>query len=294
VALWSCAGGPRAPSPEPVPPPNLWEPSPRLLSGSAPGSDAHWEYLRSRGVRTLLSVDGQTPDVATIRRMGMRSVHLPLAYRAIPRDVQMRIARAVRDLPGPIYLHCHHGKHRGPAAAASALVLLGEMTPEEGEAFLHRAGTSPHYPGLFACVRALAEADPAAIDAVAADFPEVAPTPGLVRSMVEMQSALDHLTLIRDAGWRTPIDHPDLVPAAEAGRLVDLHRKLTASPGDPSAEYAGLAADSLARARAVERGLVDGQDVPGLTRLLASLADSCNACHARFRGAERPPTPAAP
>ena len=28
------------------------------------------------------------------------------------------LARAARTLPGPIFVHCHHGMHRGPAAAA--------------------------------------------------------------------------------------------------------------------------------------------------------------------------------
>jgi TonB family protein len=35
-----------------------------------------------------------------------------------------RIVRAVRDLPGPIYVHCHHGKHRSAAEGANTDVSL--------------------------------------------------------------------------------------------------------------------------------------------------------------------------
>jgi protein tyrosine phosphatase (PTP) superfamily phosphohydrolase (DUF442 family) len=272
-------------------PVNVWDVAPGVISGGAPHGESQWAYLKARGVRTIISVDGTTPDVETIRRLGMRSVHIPLGYRAIPRDAQLRLARAVRDLPGTVYIHCHHGKHRGPAATASVLVLLGEMTPEEGEAFLKRAGTSPHYPGLFACVRNLSEASEAELDSVPAEFPEVAPTPEVVQAMVQMQEALDHLDAIRDAGWRTPPDHPDLVPAAEAGRLVNLLRGYSERPSDAGREYAELLQESLSAARALEDRVVAGREHSVLTASLALLADSCNACHVRFRGAERGVSP---
>lgn len=278
----------------PVVPPNVWDLSPNLISGGAPHEPGHWAYLQSRGVRTVISVDGAAPDVETLRRLGIRSVHIPLGYRAIPREEQLRLARAVRDLPGPVYLHCHHGKHRGPAAAASILVLLGEMTPEEAEAFLRRAGTSPNYPGLYACVRSLQEADPSQLDGARTDFPEIAPVPETVEAMVQMQAALDHLALIRDAGWRTPEDHPDLVPAAEAGRIVELLRGYSHRPTHSTADYASLLRESLSAASELEQGLVSRRGGPSLAASLTRLADSCNACHSRYRGAEREPSRSTP
>ncbi len=40
-----------------------------------------------------------------------------------------KTAKAVRDLPGKIYIHCHHGKHRSAAAAATACVTEDTLDP---------------------------------------------------------------------------------------------------------------------------------------------------------------------
>jgi protein tyrosine/serine phosphatase len=68
----------------------------------------------------------------------------------VPAERAAELAKAVRDLPGPIYIHCHHGKHRSPAAAAVACVAAGLLAPERAPAVLKEAGTSPNYRGLFA------------------------------------------------------------------------------------------------------------------------------------------------
>jgi len=61
----------------------------------------------------------------------MRYIHVPIAYSGLSREQEIRIASAISGAEGPLYLHCHHGKHRGPAAAATALVCLGEITPDD-------------------------------------------------------------------------------------------------------------------------------------------------------------------
>src|SRR5690606_19020075 len=82
------------------------------------------------------------------------------------------IARAIRDLPGPVYIHCHHGKHRGPAAAAAAAVNLGLVSPAEAVAFMKTAGTADSYAGLYACVMEADAATKTELDAAPSDFPE--------------------------------------------------------------------------------------------------------------------------
>ena len=84
----------------------------------------------------------------------------------------------------------------------------------------------------------------AEIDAAPADFPEESRPDGLVAAMVALDEALEHLKAIEKAGWRVPDAHPDLVPAAEAGRMAELLRLLDA--------------ESVAAARSVEptRGAV--------------------------------------
>lgn len=118
----------------------------------------------------------------------------------------------------------------GPAAAASAAVILGELSPDQGVSVMKTAGTSDNYRGLYSCVLAAAPASASELDAASSEFPEIAPTPDFVKAMAAAQDAFDHLADIRDSGWMTPAAHPDLVPSAEAGRLENLMRDLLDDP----------------------------------------------------------------
>ena len=151
------------------------------------------------GVRTIISVDGASPDVARAEARGMRYVHIPITYAEASREQQLEIARAVRDSPGPAFVHCHHGMHRGPAAAASAAVLLGEVTPEEGVAFMKEAGTASSYEGLYACVATASVATSSALD----ERRRVSVGPqgqGFVAAMIEVDQAFSYLDEIRGGG----------------------------------------------------------------------------------------------
>lgn len=256
-----------------------------LISGSMPEGDAGFDALEAMGVRTVISVDGATPDVTRARARGMRYVHVPVGYNGIDAVQARTLARAARDLPGPVYVHCHHGRHRGPAACAVIAIALGQMGPEAGEAFLARAGTSPDYPGLFASVAAARPLGQAELDAVAPDFPEVAPRPAFVEAMSQAQDALDHLQEIRDAGWTVPRTHPDLVPAAEAAQLESLLRGLIddVETGRRPADFRQLMIASNAAAAALEQALSMGAARDELTARLGRLADSCRDCHVPYR-----------
>ncbi len=80
------------------------------------------------------------------------------------------------------------------------------------------AGTALNYQELCTCVAAATIATPAQLDAASAEFPAVRRAgTGMVACMVEVDAAYEHLGEIRTAGWSVPKDHPDLVPASEAG-----------------------------------------------------------------------------
>ena len=251
---------------------NVIEIYPGLIIGSAPHGEAAFVELQRLGVRTIISVDGAEPDVTAARKAGMRYVHLPVGYRGIERERQLALARAVRDLPGPVYLHCHHGKHRGPAAGVSVGALLGQLTPDQGVKLLHQAGTSENYPGLFRCV---GEARPATKDELAK----------MVRAMTQMQTVVDHLGQIRDAGWQVPSDHPDLVPLAEAGRLENLLRGLTegSEAKNRSESFRDLAKQSWSESRELEIAIERKAKPDDLSKRLIAIKNSCNACHAAHR-----------
>ncbi len=203
---------------------NVYRLNDRLYSGSSPEGDEGFRSLRRLGVRTVLSVDGARPEVERAERHGLRYVHLPVGYDGIRRGRGLEIARAVRDLPGPVYIHCHHGQHRGPAAAAVVLLCEG-ASAEQAADWLRLAGTDPRYVGLIGIPRTFARPRPGEIDQAPADFPAVSAIPDLARHMVEIDGLFDRLKLIREAGWASPPDHPDLDPAHEALLLAEHFRE---------------------------------------------------------------------
>ncbi len=256
-----------------------------LISGSVPEGEDGFRTLSQLGIRTIVSVDGVTPDVAGARRYGMRYVHFPVGYDGIARQRQLELARAVRDLPGPAYVHCHHGRHRGPAAAASAAVALGRLRSAAALAFMRRAGTSDHYHGLYDSVASLAPASADALAAVPDDLPEIAPLPGFVKAMASAQQIYDRLAEIRDADWHTPADHPDLVAVNEAGRLENVLRALR---DDARTRTAPVGFQEMMRsahdaARSLEAAIATGAPPRALTARLGRLQDSCRACHVSYR-----------
>lgn len=267
---------------------NLVGYAPRLISGGAPDGEAGFDALQAMGVKTIISVDGARPEVDKARARGMRYIHLPIGYNGMDQERTLEIARAVELAreDGPVYIHCHHGKHRSAGAAGAAAVTLGLLTTTEATARMKVSGTSPNYSGLYQCVAVAEPAGPETLEAVKTDFPEVWKTSGLVRSMVEIDQTLDQLKAIEAAGWRTPKDCPDLVPVAEAGRLADLFRTLRNDPqarAKPTEFSDWLLAASNA-ASSVEVGVAGDNPSPQqLNARLKTVAASCKQCHVKYR-----------
>jgi protein tyrosine phosphatase (PTP) superfamily phosphohydrolase (DUF442 family)/cytochrome c553 len=262
--------------------------SERLYSGGVPEGQAGFEALRVLGIRTIITVDGAPPDLAAARRAGMRYVHLPFGYDTCPAPLAHRIVKAVRELPGPVFIHCHHGKHRSPTAAAFARIALDGLSHEEAVRELERAGTGKHYVGLYGAVRDYRPPTPAELDRMPADFPEVTPPPPLVETMVRMEQHLTSLQRAHAAGWRVPPGEAGGVPAHQALQLRELYTELgrmrdtRRRPADYRAwvragERDGLALEAALRAgRGAEAGAALGRMIAG-----------CGSCHARYRNVPR-------
>lgn len=256
-----------------------------LISGAAPEGDAAFDELRAMGVKTIISVDGATPDVARAEARGIRYVHIPITYAEVSDEQRLHLARAVRDLPGPVFIHCHHGKHRSPAATAAVAITLNRITPEQGTAFLKTAGTAPNYTGLYSCVAAATPVASSTLDGVPADYPAISRPDGIVAAMVEIDVAFEQLGEIRAAGWKPPTHHPDLVPAAEAGRLVDL---LRVSHNDPRMAPHGdafvkMLDKAVGIASAMEEAIVANAPEADLDGHYKLVQASCKECHAAYR-----------
>jgi protein tyrosine phosphatase (PTP) superfamily phosphohydrolase (DUF442 family) len=272
---------------------NVFRIADRLYSGSSPEGDDGFRSLQRLGVRTVITVDGARPDVERARRFGLRYVHLPIGYDGVPAEQAYRLARAVRDLPGPIYLHCHHGKHRGPAAAAAVHRCLdGACGAEAAVAELRRAGTDPRYAGLYASVRDLRVPAAGELDRVAADFPEVAEPGGLVKVMVGVDERWDNLKLVKGAGWASPPGHADVDPPHEALLLAELYREAGRVPH--AAEWSGEFRRRLHEAEGAARRLEEALRPATVNGAAAGDAfgdceRACAGCHARYRDAGKRP-----
>lgn len=256
----------------------------KLVNGSVPEGDTGFASLKALGIRTIISVDGARPDVARARRFGMRYVHLPIGYDGCPTPRALAITRAVRDLPGPVYLHCHHGKHRSPAAAALVSIALDGVSNGEAVAFMKRARTAPGYVGLYGDAAAFRRPTKVQIDRAPSRFPEVSPVPPLAAAMVRLGERFEALSQSQREGWRPPRAHPDILPPHEALQLKELFRELQrtdehkARPTDYRNWMRVSAQDTAAletALRAGDRGRADAA--------LSRVAASCGACHARYR-----------
>lgn len=260
----------------------------RLVSGSVPEGDEGFETLAAMGVKTIISVDGAEPEVERARARGIQYIHLPIGYNGFDEQRKHQLTRATRDAirSGAVYVHCHHGKHRSAAAAATVAVSLGWLTAEQATERMRVSGTAQNYKGLYACASAATLLDPGAIDRVPADFPSVWKPSGYVRGMVEIDEVFEHLKLIELAGWVTPPDHPDLVPAAEARRLAALFHQLTDTDyvARKPPDLAIMMREADVCAQGLENLLAGG--ATGRSELAAQfklVGASCKNCHAKYR-----------
>lgn len=264
---------------------NVFHLSQKLYTGSEPEGDTGFRSLAALGIRTVLSVDGTKPDVERAHRFGLRYAHLPFGYDGCPPRTADRIVRAVRDLPGPIYLHCHHGKHRAPTAAAFAREALDHLAPEAAVREMRRAGTDPHYVGLYAGVRAYHVPTPKEIDRAPARFPERASTPPIMEAMVRIGRRFDLLARARAAGWKTPAGLPDRAPANEALQLRELLTEIDrtdasiAKRGPEFREWLQSARDDAA---SLEKSL-RARDSAMAATAMGRVEAGCARCHAVYR-----------
>lgn len=268
---------------------NVFRLTPRVLSGSQPEGDAALAWLAAQGVKTIVSVDGARPDVEAARQHGLRYVHLPVGYDGVPTNRVAELAKLAATMPGPFYVHCHHGKHRGPAAAAVLCEASAHWSAAEAEAFLQQAGTARDYPGLYRSVREFRPPAAWELAALTNAPPEVAATPGLVQAMVALDGCMERLRACQQAGWRAPAIHPDLSPASESLQLWEQLRELGRSetPRTKPPAFRQLLETSERSADELRRALQETQ--PGsasastLDARLRTVTESCSTCHVRYR-----------
>lgn len=284
-------------SPQPLEKPglhNVYRITDWLISGSSPDGVEGFRSLKELGIKTVITVDGAKPDVTTAKEFGLRYVHIPIGYDGIPRDKLLLLAKAAQELPRPIYLHCHHGKHRGPAAAAAIHICLDERcTVNQALAEMKTFGTDPKYRGLFETIRRLDRPSREQLKAVPSDFPETAKVASFVERMVEVDVTWDNLKVIRAAGWKVPSDNPDLVPSQEALQLLEHYREAARLPDHSKRPQAfqELLKSATVEAELFEKELRSQSQQPlnatTLEPLFKRSEAACAKCHTQFRDVNR-------
>jgi protein tyrosine phosphatase (PTP) superfamily phosphohydrolase (DUF442 family) len=277
--------------------PNLFVLSPNIISGGEPQSRAGFELLAERGVKTILSVDGKVPDAKTAAELGMRYVHIPIQYRGIKPSEILRIAKTFRELEAPFFVHCFHGRHRGPAVAALGRVVLDGITRQQAIAEMRQwMGTSSQYEGLYLTIARAPMPGARETAALAFGFPAARPFVGFRQVMVETSRVWDILQALSDRGWSVDPAHPDVDPVNQARQLSDLF--MAALEMEEVQERPPTLRDWLTEAQSEAAGLVSHLEglsaahsapyrptggIEGAGAAMGRLQSACNACHREHR-----------
>lgn len=259
---------------------NLIQVGPRLYSGGEPKTRSAFEQIAKLGCKTIVSVDGAKPNIELAKEFGLSYVHIPIGYDGLSQDAQWSIVNAIRSNESPIFFHCHHGKHRGPAAAAIGLMADTNCDSMVARKLLELGGTSSDYPGLW---RDVAEYKAPPADAQLPKLNEVAEVDSLVAAMSSLDRVFDDLKRCRATQWKAPSDHPDLVPLALATLVREgFAESKRMARKESSAEFLSWLSESETYASLLEQSLRDGNG-ESAEAAFGSLGNGCLQCHKKYR-----------
>lgn len=251
-----------------------------VLVGSEPEGEVAFQKLQELGVKTIVSVDGAKPDLELARKHGLRYVHIPIGYDRIEKESALAMVRVAKEAQGLTYVHCHHGKHRGPAAAAIICLAAGTISKPEAVELMKRAGTGKDYVGLWRDVDAF---QPPSKDEKLPELKESAEVESLAAAMAKLDRHFEQVKLLAKSDWKAPKEHPDLDSAAEAILVEEgLKESLRQSKAGADAKMVELLSQSVTTAGQLREAL-QKKDGTLASRHLELLNQSCTRCHAEFR-----------
>ncbi|MEM8883708.1 MAG: cytochrome c [Planctomycetota bacterium] len=255
-----------------------------LFQGAQPKGEIAFRNLAAMGVTTVISVDGAAPDLANAHKYGLVYAHVPIGYDAVPREAAIRMIEAARRSKGAVYVHCHHGKHRGPAGMMAIRMTLDGTTADDAVAGLKLSGTSPKYEGLYRDIAAFQVPSGDELAKAPKTIPERVMPDGMVALMITVTERWENLGQSRKEGWKVPADSPDVSPPHEARMLWELYRESNRLGQwksydedfrDQMAEGEQLAMKLEQALRANEHNLAKQH--------YKALKANCNSCHAAYR-----------
>lgn len=263
---------------------NLRVVSPRVLSGSQPQSPSDYAYLARRDVKVVVSVDGVPPAAEWGEQHGIRGVHIPLGYDGVPPAACEALTRVMRETPtGRVFVHCHHGKHRGPAAAAIAARAGGWGDAAAARAFLQKAGTDARYAGLW---RDVAEFKPLPLDAELPELQAAVEVDRLTSTMAALGRQLQVLSAANLAEESQAVvsggSAPTATPAHAALMAWQALKEADRAAGDFDEDFRLQMRAAAEEARGLEKALRRGDRASAAQRF-AALRARCSRCHAAYR-----------
>jgi len=257
----------------------------RIYCGSQPDGEMDFKEMAKMGIKLVISVDGAVPDVAAAKASGIRTIHLPLGYDAVPPEAVVAFSEALKQTDAPIFIHCHHGKHRGPAATAIAAMIDGTMDSATALKFLETSGTSKDYSGLWRDVREF-KAVPTGIKGM--PLAEVAKVEQVAEAMVSVDEAFNKLHGIagrNDKGPKPSLNQGDYDQFISASMLLvegmresKRHSENEKRPEDLSKAFTAAEAHALELHRLLKNG-----DMEKASALFPKLKQDCKNCHKQFR-----------
>ncbi|HEY1065318.1 MAG TPA: hypothetical protein VGE52_04385, partial [Pirellulales bacterium] len=249
--------------------------APGVFSGGEPKTRGAFAELQKLGVKTIVSVDGAKPNVELAREHQMQYVHIPIGYDGVPQEAQRALVEVMKSRPQPVFIHCHHGKHRGPAAVAVACRAAGLLDAAQAKALMEEAGTSPSYKGLWRDVEGF---QPPAADATAVELVEVSEVSPIAGAMAMIDRAFDRLKLAQQAGWK-PGAGSKFDPPADALVVAEgFDESLRDPPADRPVNLTRGLTEARQLVEKLQLAIID-DDAAERERVFQAIDASCKSCH---------------
>lgn len=259
---------------------NCFEVTPGLFSGGSPETEADFAALAKLGVTHLISVDGKPPLLDLAKKHNLKYIHLPIGYGQLANKTMAQIAAAMPESPETkVFIHCHHGKHRGPAAAAIACQYSKGLSSDQALAWLKVAGTSPDYPGLFDAVRTFPTIQKADVEKFRGSFVDAVLPPPLVESMLTIDEQFDAISAAVKTNTPESLAKARTTAVLLKESLTELGREKHTSKADLFAKHL---AESLDATKQLEASLKPGS-AENPAKILGLVKGTCAKCHHETR-----------
>ncbi len=268
--------------------------SSKIFIGPSPESRADFEFLKSQNVSSIISVDGAQPRLELAGGFDIKYAHVPIGYDGIKRKHLLKIAKVYQGVEEKLFIHCHKGHHRGPAAAACLLVAAEEISKENGLKLMKRAGTSTEYKGLYSAILSATAITQKELSNTAMP-PAFRKPSDRIQSMKLMEKHLENLDEFNKNGFNPISNKPDLSLEHESLLLHQAYKEFSRIKEEQTAKKDG----NIHYSRLIKNGIrltkklydsvrvsENGEEIElsqSPREILESIKNNCSQCHKKFR-----------